>query len=417
MPPVGVGDVRCDYVNPRADAAKGRRGGKTGLRILFCNYEYPPLGGGGGVVMASLARELARRHEVTVLTSRAPGLAGLESDHGVRVIRVPVFFRTQLAVANFPSMLAYLPMATIRGMGFGRRAPFDIINTHFAVPSGPVGEALAWYCRVPNVLSVHGGDLYDPSKKLSPHRHAWLRYAVRRLLLGADAVVGQSRNTVGHVEEIYGVRRTVHLIPLGIDRPPPAAAASREELGLPRDAFVLISVGRLVARKDMVQLVRAVAASGCAAAHLLIVGDGPDAPEIRRAAAELGIAERVHLLGQVSDERKYRALAAADVFASTSQHEGFGLVFLEAMAYGLPVLCYDHGGQTDFLATGTTGHVLRLNDFDAFTRAIADLYHNSERRAKMGRYNRAAVEEFFIERCAERYEALFRETLERTGGS
>jgi glycosyltransferase involved in cell wall biosynthesis len=386
------------------------------LRILFCNYEYPPLGGGGGVVMAALARELARRHEVTVLTSRACGLAASESDHGVRVIRVPVFFRRELAVANFPSMLAYLPMATARGLFLAKRGAFDVVNTHFAVPTGPAGQVLAAYYGVPNVLSIHGGDLYDPSKKLSPHRHALLRFAVRRMLLAADAVVGQSRNTVGHVEEIYGVTRPVKLIPLGIERPPVVAPVPREEFGLPQGAFVVVTVGRLVARKSTVQLVKALGASNCAAAHLLIVGDGPDAPEIRRAAAELGIADRVHMLGQVSDAQKYRALAAADVFASTSQHEGFGLVFLEAMAFGLPVLCYDHGGQTDFLTTGKTGHVLHLNDFEAFTRAIVDMHDNSQRRLEMGRYNRMAVEEFFIDRCGERYEALFRETIEQRGG-
>jgi glycosyltransferase involved in cell wall biosynthesis len=385
------------------------------LRILFCNYEYPPLGGGGGVVMAALARELARRHEVTVLTSRAKSLAAFETDRGVRVIRVPVFFRTQLSVANFPSMLAYLPMAAMRGFGFGRGA-FDVINTHFAVPSGPVGQLLAAYYRVPNVLSIHGGDLYDPSKKLSPHRHAWLRAAVRKLLLAADAVVGQSRNTVGHVEEIYGVTRQVTLIPLGIERPPAVGAVPRTEFGLPPDAFVLVTVGRLVARKNTVQLVRALAATNLAAAHLMIIGDGPDAPEIRRAADELGIRQRVHLLGQVADARKYRALASADAFASTSQHEGFGLVFLEAMAFGLPVVCYDHGGQTDFLTTGRNGHVLPLNDLGAFARAIVDLYENSQRRLAIGRYNRGAVEDFYIDRCAERYEAVFREAIEQRAG-
>ncbi len=82
------------------------------MKILFCNYEYPPLGGGGGVVMAALARELARRHSVTVLTSRALGLPGGESmEGGVRIVRAPVFFRRELAVANFPSMLAYVPAA------------------------------------------------------------------------------------------------------------------------------------------------------------------------------------------------------------------------------------------------------------------------------------------------------------------
>ena len=61
---------------------------------------------------------------------------------------------------------------------------------------------------------------------------------------------------------------------------------------------------------------------------------------------------------------KYAALAIADAFVSTSQHEGFGLVFLEAMACGLPIVCYDRGGQTDFLASGETGFVVQLNDTD-----------------------------------------------------
>src|ERR1700691_556605 len=125
------------------------------MKILFCNYEYPPLGGGGGVVMAALARELARRHTVTVLTSRALALPAESDDAGVRVIRVPVIFRRELAVANLPSMLAYVPAAGLRGLGLQRGGQFDVINTHFVVPSGPVGHVLARLWRIPNVLSVH----------------------------------------------------------------------------------------------------------------------------------------------------------------------------------------------------------------------------------------------------------------------
>ena len=61
------------------------------------------------------------------------------------------------------------------------------------------------------------------------------------------------------------------------------------------------------------------------------------------------------MAGQVWEQGKFQALASADIFASTSQHEGFGLVFLEAMAFGLPVVCFNHGGQTDFLQSGETG--------------------------------------------------------------
>lgn len=381
------------------------------MRILFCNYEYPPLGGGGGVVMAALARQLARRHEVTVLTSRAGGLLSEDCDGGVRVLRVPVFFRRELAVANLPSMAAYLPAGFLRGLRFSRN-DFDVINSHFVVPTGPLGHALARWHDVPNVLSVHGGDLFDPSKGSSPHLHAPLRAAVRWMLRAADDVVGQSRDTVRHVTELYGVRRPVELIPLGIDRPPPLSAASRQDLGLPSDAFVMITIGRLVARKATVQLIDNFAASNLANAHLVIVGDGPDAPAVEKRATELGVRNRVHMLGQVSDAEKYAALSVADAFVTASQHEGFGLVFLEAMAFGLPVLCYDRGGQTDFLVTGETGHVVKLNDQEAFVRALIDLHQDHEARARQGRHNRQLVEQYFIDSCAARYEAIFERAID-----
>jgi glycosyltransferase involved in cell wall biosynthesis len=377
------------------------------MRILFCNYEYPPLGGGGGVVMAALARHLARRHDVTVLTSRAGDLAPDEIDAGVRVVRVPVFFRKELAVANFPSMFAYLPTGFLRGTKLAREARFDVINTHFAVPTGPLGQALSKTFGAPNVLSVHGGDLFDPSKASSPHRHASMRGAVRWLLRAADSVVGQSRDTVRHVSSIYGVDRPVELIPLGIERPPATQRADRAEFGLPPDAFVMITIGRLVARKATTQLVEVFAASKLSNAHLLIVGDGPDAQPIAERARSLGVADRVHLLGQISDARKYAALSTADAFVSTSQHEGFGLVYLEAMAQGLPIVCYDRGGQTDFLSSGETGYVIRLNDRAKFTEALIALHADERARKDYGKRNLARVEQFFIDTCAARYEEIF----------
>ncbi|HEY3851337.1 MAG TPA: glycosyltransferase family 4 protein [Steroidobacteraceae bacterium] len=377
------------------------------MRILFCNYEYPPLGGGGGVVMAALARELARRHAVTVLTSGALGLPAESRDGGVRVIRVPVFFRRQAAVANLPSMAAYLPMAALRGLTLRKEGEFEVINTHFVVPTGPVGEFLAWAYRVPNVLSVHGGDLYDPSKASSPHRHAWLRAPIRHLLRRADAVVGQSRNTLQHVTGFYGVERETELIPLGIDRPPAVRRATRADFGIPGNAFVAVTVGRVVARKATVRLVQALHRAQRPNAHLIIVGDGPDVPAVRQAAAEANLLDRVHLVGQVSEERKYQALGIADIFVSTSQHEGFGLVFLEAMALGLPVICYDHGGQTDFLASGETGFLVPLNDLEAFARAVQDLHDQPLLRRRMADHNLRLVEEYLIDRCAARYEQVF----------
>src|SRR5579863_2293354 len=361
--------------------------------------------------MAAMARTLACRHEVTVLTSRAAGLPPEESDGGVRVVRVPVLFRRELAVANLASMAAYLPMASWRGRRLGRASGFDVINTHFVVPTGPVGAYLAYHLNVPNVLSVHGGDLYDPSKSSSPHRHALLRSAVGHLLRRADVVVAQSRDTARNVASLYDVQRQVELVPLGIDRPPVSPRGDRREFSLPDNAYVLITVGRLVARKASLQLVDTLRA--VPEAVLLVVGDGPEAAALTSRAAELGVAGRVRMLGHVSEEIKYRALGVADVFVSTSQHEGFGLVYLEAMAFGLPIVCYDRGGQTDFLSTPASGCVVPLNDLAAFNAAVASLRDSPQQRAAIARHNLAAVEEFFIERCAERYEHIFENVLLR----
>jgi glycosyltransferase involved in cell wall biosynthesis len=282
-----------------------------------------------------------------------------------------------------------------------------VINTHFVVPTGPIGQWLANRFGIPNVLSVHGGDLYDPSKRSSPHRHALLRVLVRRLLRQADALVGQSRDTLRRVVEIYGETRPSELIPLGIERPPQINRASREAFGLPADAFVLVTVGRVVARKAVAQLVSALHDAARPRTHLLVLGDGPESELVRQRASECGVHDRVHLLGQVSEQRKFEALSMADVFVSSSQHEGFGLVFLEAMACGLPIVCYDRGGQTDFLAQGRTGSVIALNDLPAFTRAIVDLHDDPVRRRSIGATNLRLVEDYFIDRCAQRYEQVY----------
>ena len=380
------------------------------MRILFCNYEYPPLGGGGGVINAQLAEELAKGHEVTVLTSQGLGLAREEVCNGVRVIRVPVFFRSLTAAANFPSMLAYLPMGIRAGRRLLAQENFEVINTHFVLPTGPVGDALSRYAHIPNVLSVHGGDLYDPSKWSSPHRHRLLRHWAQTLLRRADRVVGQSSNTLENVGRYYDDRLSTQLIPLGIRRPAPQDPASRADHGIGPDALILATVGRLVARKAVDQLIALVAALG-KQAHLLIIGSGPLERVLQEQAGARQVADRVHFMGQVTDAEKFSLLNMADLYVSTSQHEGFGLVFLEAMACGLPVLCYDHGGQTDFLHEGLSGHLVPLNDQQAFAKACLELIKNQATRQAMGAENLARVENYFIDRCASRYEALFDEVI------
>jgi L-malate glycosyltransferase len=381
------------------------------VRILFVNYEYPPLGGGGGVVNAWLAEELAKRHEVTVLTSGAFDLREHETVRGVEIVRSRTWFRREMAVASMPAMATFILGGTRAGRKLVVEREFDIINTHFALPTGPVGDALARRRQIPNVLSVHGGDLYDPSKWMSPHRHAALRALVRRIVRSADAVVGQSRNTNDNLRRYYDPELEPKLIPLGMPCPP-APAHDRKALGLAPDELVMVTIGRLVARKGIDQLVRMLALLEHPQARLVVVGDGPELGELQGLARDLRVASQVTFTGFVSDLRKVDWLASSDLYVSTSQHEGFGLVFLEGMAQGLPVVCYDHGGQTDFLATGVNGSVVRLNDLEGFTAAVRELALDEVKRREIGARNRRDVEQYFIETCAEKYEELFEALLE-----
>jgi len=147
--------------------------------------------------------------------------------------------------------------------------------------------------------------------------------------------------------------------------------------------------------------------------RLIVVGDGPLRGDLEQQAREVGAADRVVFTGFVGDEDKRNLLAASDLYVSTSQHEGFGLVFLEGMAAGLPVICYDFGGQTDFLEEGITGSLVPLNDQVKFMAACCDYLNSPDARAAAGDENLRRVGSFYIDNCARRYESLFEHVVEQ----
>jgi glycosyltransferase involved in cell wall biosynthesis len=380
------------------------------MRILFCNYEYPPLGGGGGVINALLAKELARNHDVTVLTSRGQDKPSREILDGIEILRVPVMNRTDASAASIISMACYLPMGWYEGRRHLRQRRYDIINTHFVVPTGPVGQSLANFAAVPNILTVHGGDLYDPSKAISPHRHAVLRALIRRLLIAADCVVGQSANTIENVHNFYLPDLACELIPLGIERPT-QRNPGRAEFGFSDTDFLMVTIGRLVGRKANDQLIRMVKDLGRNDVRLIIIGDGPSRASLEELASQLGVSEQVYFAGFAAEKDKEALLQIADLYVSTSQHEGFGLVYLEAMAAGLPIVCYDHGGHTDYLEQGKTGAVVALNQLQDFAEQCRELMQSADLRARTAAENLRRVEAFFIDTCASHYADLFERSI------
>lgn len=382
------------------------------MKILLVNYEYPPLGGGGGIAMMEIAEELGKTHTVHVLTSGAPGLetTSRHPSADLTIHRVPVARRNTRATASFLSMLGFLPSGIRSGRSLLENERFDLINTWFAIPSGITGGWIARKQRVPHVLTVIGGDIYDPSKWYSPHRFPVAGAAVRWALRRADTHVAISSDIADRTRQYFGFDGKIEVIPLGI-REPQYSPADRSALGLDPDKQYVVTVGRLVRRKDYPTLLRALGALRRDDVELLMIGDGPEQGNLQKLAADLGLEKRVRFLGFVSNEEKYRYLAASDLFVLASLHEGFGVVYLEAMFCGLPIIAADRGGQTDILENGDTGSLVPVGDVTRMTEALGHWLGRPEAAAQAGERNRTRARQYTIARVAERYERVFERAM------
>lgn len=380
------------------------------MRVLIINYEFPPLGGGGGIASFDLAKEWAKKAEVDVITSSFKGLPAFEIADNIKIYRVRILFRKSRDAASFLSMLTYLPGAFFRGIVLFRRKRYDVINTHFAVPSGPVGYLLGKIFKTPNVLSLHGGDIYDPSKKMSPHKNPFFSRAVKFILNHADKIVAQSSNTRDNAVKYYNPAKDISIIPLAF-HPPRIPEISRDDLSLNREDFILSVIGRIVKRKAIDVIIKALAGLPDSRIKLIVMGDGPEKEALIKLAADTGVEKRVIFLGYVDDTAKYGYLKNSDLYVMTSMHEGFGIVYMEAMYCGLPIVCANNGGQVDFLKNEENAILIDVGDTDACADAILKFRKDKKLYRKCSVNNRKKIKDFYAEHVAGRYIDLFEELI------
>jgi L-malate glycosyltransferase len=199
-------------------------------------------------------------------------------------------------------------------------------------------------------------------------------------------------------------------------RPPLAARlAARSSLGLAPDALVVVTAGRLDPVKDLPALIDALAIvrRGQSAARLVIIGDGPERARLEQQAATLGLTSAVSFAGYRGDVRQL--LAAADVYANSSIHEGISLTILEAMAAGLPVVATRVGGTPEVVLDPETGVLVPVRSPAALAAALDNLLHTPGRRRAMGDAARVRViNHFSIDTMVTRYLEAYHSSLRRS---
>lgn len=321
-----------------------------------------------------------------------------EQRNGVRVIKAGRFWHA----ASTPLSLDLVRHA--------RRLQADVVNLHMPYPPG---DLAALTMRAPLVVTYHS-DIVRQQRLLHLYRPL-LAATLRR----ATHIIATSMPYVESSPFLRQRRAKCRIVPLSVDAAR-FADVSLEAVAAIRRRFVpnaqdclLLAVGVLRYYKGLHTLLDALTQID---ATLVVVGAGPEERQLRDLAHAFGVARRVAFVGRVADADLPTYYRAADVFVLASQlrAEAFGIVQLEAMAAGVPVVCTELGTGTSVVNQhGITGFVVPPSDPLALARAIRVLLENPELRQRMGvQAQQRVVTEFTHERMIERTLAVYDEALE-----
>jgi phosphatidylinositol alpha-1,6-mannosyltransferase len=361
-------------------------------RHLLVTNDFPPKVGGIQGYLWELWRRIDPDRFVVLTASSDPDHAAFDAEqagHGVRIVRVDerlLFFPTPAVVRRVRQL------ADDVGAGLVLLDP--------ALPLGAAGPRLGR----PYGVILHGAEA------VAPGRLPGLRQGLAHVLGHAAVIVSAGGYPAEEARRVVGPRLPpVIEIPPGVDcrrfvpLAPADRLAARHRLGLPDAGPLVVSVSRLVPRKGMDVLIEAAEALRPSFPDLTLAigGQGRDAQRLGRLAARTGSAPR--LLGAVADEDLPDLLGAADVFAmvcrsrwSGLEQEGFGIVFLEAAASGVPQVAGRSGGAAEAVIEGETGFVVdRPHDAGAVAHGLRRLLADGDLRRRMGGVARRRAEASF----------------------
>jgi glycosyltransferase involved in cell wall biosynthesis len=378
------------------------------MRVLFITSAYPANADDPrGTFIHVLARSLVKQGlEVVVLAPGSPGTPTSELRDGVRIWRatywiprwqslatglggiVPNLLVKPWLICQVPALVAALAW---RAAELARQV--DLIHAHWVYPSGVAGAFAGWMRKKPVIMTSHGGDVNLAMR--SPLLRMFTRWTARR----ADVCIGVSHAMAGRLVRL-GVEGTkVRFVPLGVDigEPDPGKALRKSpclSTFAAFDGLRVVFAGSLIPRKSVQTLLEAqrwLVAGGHQVASL-IIGDGPCAAKLHREAGSSGSGLVCFVASQPPDEvPSYMALG--NVFVLPSLSEGRGLVIVEAMMTGLPVVSSDIDGPRELVADGLTGFLFQPGNAAGLASCLERFVSDQSLSIVMGARARQAVRE------------------------
>jgi glycosyltransferase involved in cell wall biosynthesis len=376
------------------------------MNILMATNTFTPHVGGVARSTEAFTAEYRRRgHRVLVV---APGFDGQPADE-VDVVRIP-------AIQNFngSDFSVALPVPRFLTAKIEAFDP-DVVHAHHPFLLGATAARVAHFYDRPLVFTHH--TMYEQYTHYVPGDSPGMKRFVVDLATHyanlCDCVIAPSE-TIADVLRRRGVHVPVEVIPTGV-RPERFASGDRARFrrrhGIPANAFVIGHVGRLAPEKNLGFLADAVAhfLRDCPEASCLIVGSGPVQPVLRERLAAQGLADRLHLAGTLDGERLVDAYHAMDAFVFASKSETQGMVLVEAMAAGVPVIALDAPGVREVVRDGDNGRLLPgAASARAFAAAIDWLRSRTAgERARLADGARGTANELSLSRTADRSLALY----------
>jgi len=366
------------------------------------NYEYPPLGGGAGNATYYLLKEFSQIDDITIdlITSSVTNEFEEEKlNDSIHIYKLPVgkksiHYWTQREIISY-SRQAYKYIKKQK-----KRGRYDLIHAFFGIPCGAIAHRFRK--EIPYIVSLRGSDVPGFNERFS-FQYIFLKPIIRRVWWNAAAVIANSQGLKELALKTDGDAR-IDIIYNGVNVEDFSPRNEREN-----GDIIILSVARLIKRKGIDDLIRAVPA--IVEEHknikLRIIGEGNMENELKALAQKLEVSKYIDFLGYVPHNEISNYHSSSDIFVLPSKNEGMSNTILEAMASGLPVITTDTGGTRELI--NNNGFIVPMKDSEAIKEVIIKYIKNPELIEKHGLKSREIAERMDWTNVAGKYYKIYGE--------